>query len=155
MAIHTVIEPNEFQSTLPMRGVTNQLFCFWYHQRISIHTPHAGSDIALLFLRLHLCIFQSTLPMRGVTLQSDRLRHTLLFQSTLPMRGVTEYNDRQCMEAALFQSTLPMRGVTCYRFRGIQLIQFQSTLPMRGVTLVPDKTHAGTFYFNPHSPCGE
>ena len=33
-----------FQSTLPMRGATLHLWFSLYTKRISIHTPHAGSD---------------------------------------------------------------------------------------------------------------
>ena len=34
-----------FQSTLPMRGVTTTNFSSHFRDTISIHTPHAGSDV--------------------------------------------------------------------------------------------------------------
>ena len=57
----------EFQSTLPMRGVTGI-------PDVEIATPDE---------------FQSTLPMRGVTEQKNDIIEVDGFQSTLPMRGVT------------------------------------------------------------------
>ena len=100
-----------FQSTLPMRGVTRFHRYSPTGNAISIHTPHAGSDIIvqpfhlLLIISIHtphagsddtsgrrctcLCIFQSTLPMRGVTVCYFLQSETSIFQSTLPMRGVT------------------------------------------------------------------
>ena len=60
-----------FQSTLLMRGATSRRPFAYQSFVISIHAPHARSDLlndahlALLFL------FQSTLLMRGATTQSD------------------------------------------------------------------------------------
>ena len=79
-----------FQSTLPMRGATRpvrMLLCGDYYfnphspcgerrnyfngenglERISIHTPHAGSDPKPSAIKPPICLFQSTLPMRGAT----------------------------------------------------------------------------------------
>ena len=36
---------NLFQSTLPMRGVTDENNLNMFYLNISIHTPHAGSDV--------------------------------------------------------------------------------------------------------------
>ena len=44
----------EFQSTLPMRGATNDMYTARFIKAISIHAPHAGSDCALVDLR-HTC----------------------------------------------------------------------------------------------------
>mgnify|MGYP000615251547 CR=1 FL=1 len=79
----------EFQSTLPMRGVTGfirecaKIDAISIHTphagsdgcyeisikqmaNISIHTPHAGSDDLIIFSEVMFDKFQSTLPMRGV-----------------------------------------------------------------------------------------
>ena len=57
----------QFQSTLPMRGVTELGDEYSRLKAISIHTPHAGSD-EKADVRLGTSeLFQSTLPMRGVT----------------------------------------------------------------------------------------
>ena len=55
-----------FQSTLPMRGVTEmRMRKKQTHMQISIHTPHAGSDEKHLVIVPCKSEFQSTLPMRG------------------------------------------------------------------------------------------
>ena len=80
-----------FQSTLPMRGATKRVHDTVVNGYvISIHTPHAGSDLFVLLCFLRCFQFQSTLPMRGAT--TWRIYCNFLgskFQSTLPMRGAT------------------------------------------------------------------
>ena len=39
----------QFQSTLPMRGATTKVYTFPACMTISIHTPHAGSDLGIRF----------------------------------------------------------------------------------------------------------
>ena len=162
-----------------MRGVTPVPTAEHTYTAISIHTPHAGSDLLLHQTACHSILFQSTLPMRGVTWKyrsnADRIwtfqstlpmrgvtitahrpaivRHR--FQSTLPMRGVTKRNTIQIRTQKIFQSTLPMRGVTGKYKAWLTLFGFQSTLPMRGVTAHPIPLHPPLTDFNPHSPCGE
>ena len=56
---------------------------------ISIHAPHARSDLRLLHpVRPHVT-FQSTLLMRGATGECEDIMQDFLFQSTLLMRGAT------------------------------------------------------------------
>ena len=79
-----------FQSTLPMRGATSTAYQPTENGRISIHTPHAGSDLAGCYPGLCPQLFQSTLPMRGATCwHRTNCVRTYIFQSTLPMRGAT------------------------------------------------------------------
>ena len=56
-----------FQSTLPMRGATIYHLKSQRQDKISIHTPHAGSDQKWQSWRPNGMLFQSTLPMRGAT----------------------------------------------------------------------------------------
>ena len=56
-----------FQSTLPMRGATVAVRHGGRSGGISIHTPHAGSDVTGTALVVRCSRFQSTLPMRGAT----------------------------------------------------------------------------------------
>ena len=58
-------------------------------QTISIHAPHARSDIMPFKIMAVLTIFQSTLLMRGATQLRLSIIMVLLFQSTLLMRGAT------------------------------------------------------------------
>ena len=166
-----------FQSTLPMRGATAGSSDSNVDNKISIHTPHAGSDSVDRYAGIPK-EFQSTLPMRGATLRfSVPAFHQGLFQSTLPMRGATFHFLPNSLFLQ-FQSTLPMRGATWKDSISTARMSisihtphagsdptfirwflvfslFQSTLPMRGAT--GWKTHARPLrsYFNPHSPCGE
>ena len=57
----------KFQSTLPMRGATLARILKSQPLLISIHTPHAGSDLTKHQKFLSFFQFQSTLPMRGAT----------------------------------------------------------------------------------------
>ena len=59
-------------------------------QEISIHTPHAGSDLKIGGLLPINFVFQSTLPMRGATCLQVSNTYSIGFQSTLPMRGATQ-----------------------------------------------------------------
>ena len=99
---------------------------------ISIHAPHARSDIILPSPAVAMP-FQSTLLMRGATVASEEPYTADRFQSTLLMRGATarhvsagrpsNFNPRSSCEERLikavdehnnysFQSTLLMRGAT-------------------------------------------
>ena len=143
---------------------------------ISIHAPHAGSDLIVLASfrfntyfnprspcgeRLPVAkywgpttIFQSTLPMRGATVMIQYKQYQDIFQSTLPMRGATGANAKVVAEGE-FQSTLPMRGATCFQSSiGRLILDFNPRSPCgerRGILSV---FYQDT-YFNPRSPCGE
>ena len=56
-----------FQSTLPLRGATCLFFSLPISFKISIHTPHSGSDAGTSSYFKKCWKFQSTLPMRGAT----------------------------------------------------------------------------------------
>ncbi len=58
-----------FQSTLPMKGVTRLAYAVGVSDRVSIHTPNEGSDLATEVEGWVSMSFQSTLPMKGVTWQ--------------------------------------------------------------------------------------
>ncbi len=150
---------SRFQSTLPMRGATLVGYVTGVWEKISIHAPHAGSDIQNISTLVptyyfnprspcgerldgrktvtRLVVFQSTLPMRGATSAKRRNYGTYqAFQSTLPMRGATTPLTTASTQSA-FQSTLPMRGATNLDPAYITVYQiFQSTLPMRGATFI-------------------
>ena len=85
-----------FQSTLPMRGATRDGFDWSAWQAISIHAPHAGSDLSSVLSDSPPVIFQSTLPMRGATFAIPSSKQYSLFQSTLPMRGATSNDFATC-----------------------------------------------------------
>ena len=102
--------------------------------RISIHTPHAGSDICWIRQLLSESYFNPHSPCGERLLPNPAEARPCIFQSTLPMRGATFASIIASM-TVLFQSTLPMRGATCiFSFDRVPKLSFQSTLPMRGAT---------------------
>ena len=126
--------------------------------RISIHAPHAGSDVRKLrrpqwrpvhfnprssceerpalssWWRL-IAQFQSTLLMRGAT-ATDMRRYTAN-DNFNPRSSCEERQDavRMVFDAYKFQSTLLMRGATLRWAINTSKAVFQSTLLMRGATL--------------------
>ena len=87
----------KFQSTLPMRGAT-LICCPGFHKfLISIHAPHAGSDLSGPWPESRAPGFQSTLPMRGATPTCKHKYEEAEFQSTLPMRGATQRLNNICI----------------------------------------------------------
>ena len=78
---------------------------------ISIHAPHARSDVFVIVKR-HRGTFQSTLLMRGATFFPAIVVAVYEFQSTLLMRGATMSACVSRIPCGVFQSTLLMRGAT-------------------------------------------
>jgi len=56
-----------FQSTLPMKGATNQGIIVHSLTDVSIHAPNEGSDSTSSAASYRGLAFQSTLPMKGAT----------------------------------------------------------------------------------------
>ena len=168
---------------------------------ISIHTPHAGSDIFVVLVHFRNSPFQSTLPMRGATDDCHCGAAAGEFHSTLPMRGATfpayqgsflfsyfnphspcgerpgsDFPPTSLLDISihtphagsdhvggvilysplLFQSTLPMRGATDIDKEIARLIGISIHTPHAGSdawSWVPKQSMSKDF--NPHSPCGE
>ena len=166
----------QFQSTLPVRGVTYLLQKQGMSLIISIHTPREGSDprkpkpISRKPISIHTPREGSDVKMRVDDLKPVISIHT-------PREGSDFTEISQSLETMLFQSTLPVRGVTqSAHFLSITVL-FQSTLPVWGVTTTastatrrrlisihtPRVGSDGRLHkkqlrlrnFNPHSPCGE
>ncbi len=80
----------QFQSTLPMQGVTREIACLPHHFVVSIHTPHAGSDSVLPARRRGGWSVSIHTPHAGSdTMSLETVSGYTWFQSTLPMQGVT------------------------------------------------------------------
>ena len=147
----------KFQSTLPMRGATFVASLCILISKISIHTPHAGSDYILFEYEETQIYFNPHSPCGERPKKVKVARGKTVFQSTLPMRGATlalgthlyflqDFNphspcgERPSAGVAVrrrkrkFQSTLPMRGATAEMRVFLFCQEFQSTLPMRGAT---------------------
>ena len=79
-----ISEVHEFQSTLPLRGVTGAGSPPIRIRFISIHTPLAGSDMAVELGVTIQVLFQSTLPLRGVTRRCRRFPSRWYFNPHSP-----------------------------------------------------------------------
>ena len=149
-------QPVPFQSTLLMRGATQGRNICTHGWHISIHAPHARSDLALALI-----LWQLRISIHAPHARSDQNTSCCRpaqdrFQSTLLMRGATSWIIIWAMATHisihapharsdpvtpitlatddLFQSTLLMRGATSRAERAHRHRGFQSTLLMRGAT---------------------
>ena len=136
-ATSIVISPrwrDEFQSTLPMRGATIRRLITIDGINISIHAPHAGSDIAPTSCHVHWEDFNPRSPC-GERLYAPAYKNK---QYPISIHAPHAGSDRLSRSAATssraFQSTLPMRGATSFAALASDVGPFQSTLPMRGAT---------------------
>ena len=123
---------DEFQSTLPVWGVTWHGMQLRYTGYISIHTPRVGSDQHLFLYKIHAYISIHT-PRVG----SDERKETALKKD-----GISIHTPRVGSDLDWLVGT------------GINE-KFQSTLPVWGVTRAVLTHFYVAKYFNPHSPCGE
>ena len=118
-----------------MRGATGGDKQLFQKMLISIHTPHAGSDVLGLRAGMMILIFQSTLPMRGAT--------SLLYAQALVYANFNPHSP--CGE----RLTERLQGIFFYiisihtphagsdlsgSISSANWTKFQSTLPMRGAT---------------------
>ena len=123
-----------FQSTLPLRGATVDVYRHQPSPDISIHAPLAGSDPISAISSTRSARFQSTLPLRGATCRDDLMRDPAFISIHAPLAGSdtiensisdlqSDFNPRSpCGErpaqrgylsiSSIFQSTLPLRGAT-------------------------------------------
>ncbi len=147
---------HRFQSTLPMRGATPESGCSPVSLPISIHAPHAGSDISSSYCvpgspdfnprspcgeRPHGC-YRGT-RLRGISIHAPHAGSDTSIFAHFGMM-FADFNPRSpCGERLL-------RIV-----RIVFVPEFQSTLPMRGATRLFAYAKRGRRDFNPRSPCGE
>ncbi len=143
---------SSFQSTLPMKGVTCRVRDAGRRIRVSIHTPNEGSDTTPEDALERAIMFQSTLPMKGVTLGIRLLLMMIYVSIHTPNEGSDQMSNRSPgFMAPTFQSTLPMKGVTYGLAQFVPELVFQSTLPMKGVTFWMTVISTRSWCFNPHS----
>ena len=100
---------------------------------ISIHTPHAGSDVAEITMPyIPPSHFNPHSPC-GERPEAGRKGGIASgFQSTLPMRGATGLVCLQSPNPHQFQSTLPMRGATRNRAKLKRLFTISIHTPHAG-----------------------
>ena len=121
----------QFQSTHPMRDVTQQKNWNCYGYIISIHTSHAGCDLII----------------------TNNINDETNFNPHIPC-GMWLENSTSMAPARDFNPHIPC-GMWRSTFRSIvSSVPFQSTHPMRDVTLSTYLQYSRHLYFNPHIPCG-
>ena len=125
----------QFQSTLPMRGATEEAYEVGESDFISIHAPHAGSDGAVPSSWMQWTYFNPRSPCGERLRPSQNALIESKFQSTLPMRGATVWTFQEQPVVSIFQSTLPMRGATRL-----------ARIPARAQTISIHAPHAGSDY---------
>ena len=146
----------EFQSTRPMRGATAVCVCGGNFRMVSIHAPHAGRDILLLFpvvlryVSIHaphagrdlgytstvsrVSMFQSTRPMRGATDDTPPRQQRRAVSIHAPHAGRDDRTGILRQSSARFNPRAPC-GARPHRSSDSRgRMRFQSTRPMRGAT---------------------
>ena len=144
-----------FQSTLLMRGATDLHDSLWMILTISIHAPHARSDVQSLCTQCLLVVFQSTLLMRGATVRSSRWVSYGYFN---PRSSCEERQSllRQMQQPDYFNPRSSCEERRVFAFMPFPPHVFQSTLLMRGATPCIASTSAKWVrHFNPRSSCEE
>ncbi len=121
---------------------------------ISIHAPHARSDLVSLHWTYPDIHFnpRSSCEERRVALTAT----LMLWANFNPRSSCEERQAYECepQQIKQFQSTLLMRGATNSTARQLTDAEFQSTLLMRGATSTTPIWH-GRRDFNPRSSCEE
>ena len=116
-----------------MRGATKKPQKLRTRAQISIHTPHAGSDLY---------------PMQSIPPKATH------FNPHSPC-GERLHHKQNHAPYFAFQSTLPMRGATWCKSKGFQRkMHFNPHSPC-GERRYASANPADKMHFNPHSPCGE
>ena len=139
-----------------MRGATPGSYPPQSCNRISIHTPHAGSDFSISASSVAVEIFQSTLPMRGATTTDYQLLYIPFnFNPHSPCGERLNEHMQMALTIANFNPHSPCGE----RLHGaatnlIQLSHFNPHSPC-GERRHNQRLICDRYYFNPHSPCGE
>ena len=166
-----------FQSTLPMRGATEKSLLPPNLEEISIHTPHAGSDLQTqenttkqedfnphspcgerqhrLSLQPGFHIFQSTLPMRGATNIPDFFNDTKLISIHTPHAGSDQASTNLSMYDPDFNPHSPCGERRHRPGKGLSRHRISIHTPHAGSDLILRTKFLLLLDFNPHSPCGE
>ena len=137
-----------------MRGATDKIPDKMEGEQISIHAPHAGSDLCdgtngtpdLHFNPRSPCGERRSSEADTISLFS--------FQSTLPMRGATD-SGAPAERIYRFQSTLPMRGATGQETVDGLTLEISIHAPHAGSDQISLLSQQDAQDFNPRSPCGE
>ena len=138
-----------------MRGATWSKSKMEKHAKISIHTPHAGSDD---------CRSEDFTRIKNFNPHSpcgERRTATSTADFDIPISIHTPHagSDAELAKIQIcgdsFQSTLPMRGATPQSRKNIKGKNISIHTPHAGSDQFSGNAGCLGLYFNPHSPCGE
>ena len=123
-------------------------------RRISIHAPHARSDLDDV-PPSYPVLFQSTLLMRGAT----KCHGLFAERPDISIHAPHARSDNRSRSVVICLSNFNPRS-SCEerpdgRFPRALRVQFQSTLLMRGATRLPEGRVSQSHHFNPRSSCEE
>ena len=150
---HRSRDRNRFQSTRPVRGATGHFRKRVWHDRISIHAPRAGRDIASTAVCASTEEFQSTRPVRGAT-------HSGLCPAI--QRHISIHAPRAGRDIALtvnlWYYTISIHAPRAGRDRTYKMTFADTYIsihaPRAGRDTVRWARPLWTRYFNPRAPCG-
>ena len=126
-----------FNPLSPCGERPRQINPVFLHQRISIHSPHAGRDFSKTRRLFHVRDISIHSPHAGRDQnKSNYYARLQLISIHSPHAGRDSLLSAACKTGHGFQSTLPMRGETGYNVVSYRGEEFQSTLPMRGETRI-------------------
>ena len=121
---------------------------------ISIHAPHAGSDIILALTRaLHKISIHA--PHAGSDVASGIYSPNEAISIHAPHAGSDWLMPSSKRAPLTFQSTLPMRGATCSRYNLCHYPAISIHAPHAGSDADRPLHLCQSPDFNPRSPCGE
>ena len=144
-----------FQSTLLMRGATSRSWMPTTTPRISIHAPHARSDLSSKAILASSSHFNPRSSCEERLNRQDDIFHRVEFQSTLLMRGATRDEGSERQRTSYFNPRSSCEERRSHAHADACVKTFQSTLLMRGATHVSRLCRCLLSDFNPRSSCEE
>ena len=138
-----------------MRGATLKFENKAILEQISIHTPHAGSDLVGALVAFNVLTISIHTPHAGSDWSNREIHHGHRDFNPHSPCGERPFRFRNRFSRSIFQSTLPMRGAT--RCFGITFVCRKISIhtPHAGSDTIFPWWYQPHQHFNPHSPCGE
>ena len=137
-----------------MRGATLSAGSARKSNKISIHTPHTGSDKITYAYHKFETDFNPHSPCGERHYDNSNIKPQPMISIHTPHAGSDWRGIFPFWSRPLFQSTLPMRGATLDGVAWtMDRMKFQSTLPMRGATTTQDgsRKNAQISIHTPHA----
>ena len=152
---HILVFASEFQSTLPMRGVTVNHPVNRFYIAISIHTPHAGSDFCV-YERIFYCKnFNPHSPCGEWQIMMSNFNRTHKISIHTPHAGSDLWGHFNSSSLTDFNPHSPCGEWPCHLVNPKNCRTISIHTPHAGSDNTSFPSITNPQYFNPHSPCGE